>query len=213
MFPQEFYSLTPKTSLFILNSSPPCPSQFNETPSPFPHTLPLWLWWELFSCTGSTRCWPRRRFWMSWRWIYILYYPGCPSPLSIVWESPGFPLSPCPTGISGSSGDVATVGHSFKKKTKLMQVITDRVSYQTCIKWSASKFADIVKKMSDSSLRWNLRSEKLMMDTLVQKGLKMTGLVALIINQSQMVYLSTTGEIFKEWQKRQTSTKVSTDEN
>lgn len=118
---------------------------------PFPPLccLPLWLWWERFSCTGSTRCWPRRRFWMSWRWIYILYYPGCPSPPSIVWESPGFPLSPCPTGISGSSGDVATVGHSFKKKTKSMQVITDRVTYQTCIKWSASTFADIVKKMSE----------------------------------------------------------------
>lgn len=148
MFLQEFNSMIPKTAMFILTHSP-LPPQFNETPSPFPHTLPLWLWWELFSCTGSTRCWPRRRFWMSWRWIYILYYPRCPSPPSIVWESPGFPLSPCPTWISGSSGVVATVGHSFKKKTKLMQLITDRVTFQTCIKWSASTFADIVKKMSE----------------------------------------------------------------
>lgn len=149
MFPQEFYSLTPKTSSFIFNSFPPLPPQFNETPSPFTHTLPLWPWWERFSCTGSIRCWPRRRFWTSWRWIYIPCYPGCPSPPSIVWESPGFPLSLCPTGISGSSDDAATVGHSFKKKTNLMQIITDRVTYQTCTKWSASTFANIVKKMSE----------------------------------------------------------------
>lgn len=104
---------------FSTHPPPPSPPKFNDTPFPFSHALPLWPWWGQSSCTGSTRCWPRRRFWTSWRWIYTPYYPGCPSPPSTVWESPGFPPSPCPTGISGSSGDVATVGHSFKNKTKL----------------------------------------------------------------------------------------------